>query len=66
MFAPSHELYQRDGVGDQIPSFPQLTLFLRPYLSYFDLDGQDGGGGVGTTTGLIFGMVGTVPWTLFL
>ncbi|KAJ7935626.1 general substrate transporter [Mycena leptocephala] len=29
---------------------------MEPYLSYFDLDGQDGGGGVGTTTGLIFGM----------
>ncbi|KAF7365233.1 MFS domain-containing protein [Mycena venus] len=29
---------------------------MEPYLSYFGLDGQDGGGGVGTTTALIFGM----------
>ncbi|KAJ7505339.1 general substrate transporter [Mycena galericulata] len=32
---------------------------MESYLSYFHLDGQDSGGGVGTTTALIFGMVGT-------
>ncbi|KAJ7670223.1 general substrate transporter [Mycena rosella] len=29
---------------------------MEQYLSYFGLDGQDSGGGVGTTTALIFGM----------
>ncbi|KAJ7780634.1 general substrate transporter [Mycena maculata] len=29
---------------------------MESYLSYFDLDGENSGGGVGTTTALIFGM----------
>ncbi|KAJ7044102.1 general substrate transporter [Mycena alexandri] len=31
-------------------------MMSRPYLSYFGLEGQGAGGGVGPTTGLIFGM----------
>jgi hypothetical protein len=32
-------------------------LFPRQYLDYFGIDGQDAGGGVGTTTAIIFGIV---------
>lgn len=39
----------------------QTHRSLRPYLSYFDLEGQGGGGGVGTTTALIFAMVSHLP-----
>ncbi|KAJ7863135.1 general substrate transporter [Mycena olivaceomarginata] len=34
---------------------------MEPYLSYFGLEGQGGGGGVGTTTALIFAMVSHLP-----
>lgn len=39
----------------------QTHRSLRPYLSYFGLEGQGGGGGVGTTTALIFAMVSHLP-----
>lgn len=32
-------------------------LLSRQYLQYFGIDGQDAGGGVGTTTAIIFGIV---------
>ncbi|KAF8208930.1 general substrate transporter [Mycena galopus ATCC 62051] len=38
---------------------------MEPYLSYFGLD-QDAGGGVGSTTALIFGMVRTSSWAFCL
>lgn len=36
---------------------PNSLLLLRQYLQYFGIDGQDAGGGVGTTTAIIFGIV---------
>lgn len=30
---------------------------IRQYLDYFNIDGKDAGGGVGTVTALIFGIV---------
>ncbi|KAJ7250886.1 general substrate transporter [Mycena haematopus] len=54
----SDEFCQWDGVCDECCQFP-THLVRRPYLRYFDLDTQDAGGGIGTTTALIFGMVRT-------
>ncbi|CAK5270317.1 unnamed protein product [Mycena citricolor] len=36
----------------------------RSYLSYFNLDGQSSGGGVGTTTALVFGMASALFLTV--
>jgi hypothetical protein len=38
----------------------------RQYLDYFKIDGQDAGGGVGTTTAIIFGIVSNLVLNCYI
>jgi len=40
-------------------------ILCRQYLDFFGIDGSDAGGGVGTTTAIIFGMVSTEQFSIF-
>lgn len=41
----------------KLRSFYSLLDFYSQYLHYFNLDGENAGGGVGTPSALIFGIV---------
>lgn len=58
----SYERCQRHGVRFKFPislNFLILTKVARQYLDYFGINSQDSGGGVGTTTAIIFAIVCT-------